>query len=217
MTLVLLRGPSNNVVPLYPIVEKIPNTGTFVWTPATTLQPDVTHYGIQLIDDQTGAYQYTTQFGISNPAVAASSFTTTATITATASSLSQTSVIAPTSSAISSSGIAVSSFTSSLASGAPIYSANSTRVTTTYITLTGTAPTSTFVASTGAPGNVTVIQPTISPSVPATLQTSTATGSGAGSSTAAASTPVSTGAAGRLARNAGGALAGLGAVVVFML
>jgi hypothetical protein len=67
VTLVLLRGPSDNVVPMYPIVEKVPNSGSYEWTPSTSLENDVTHYGIQLIDDATGQYQYTTQFGISNP------------------------------------------------------------------------------------------------------------------------------------------------------
>ncbi|KAG0643320.1 Ser-Thr-rich glycosyl-phosphatidyl-inositol-anchored membrane family-domain-containing protein [Tuber brumale] len=75
VTLLLLRGPSTNVVPLYPIVEKAPNTGTFSWTPAADLEADVSRYGIQLIDDATGKYQYTTQFGISNsnPSVVSSS------------------------------------------------------------------------------------------------------------------------------------------------
>jgi len=73
VTLVLLRGPSTNVVPLYPIAEKIANTGVYVWTPSAALQPDTTHYGIQLIVDATGQFQYTTQFGISNPAYGASS------------------------------------------------------------------------------------------------------------------------------------------------
>lgn len=72
VTLVLLRGPSENVVPMYPIVEKVPNTGSYEWTPSTSLEADVTHYGIQLIDDATGQYQYTTQFGISNSGGASS-------------------------------------------------------------------------------------------------------------------------------------------------
>jgi hypothetical protein len=66
VTLLLLRGPSTNVVPLYAIVEKTPNSGSYKWTPSTSLEDDVTHYGIQLIDDATGQYQYTTQFGVSN-------------------------------------------------------------------------------------------------------------------------------------------------------
>jgi len=57
VTLVLLRGPSENIIPLYPIVEKVPNTGSYVWTPATDLEADVTHYGIQLIVDSNGQYQ----------------------------------------------------------------------------------------------------------------------------------------------------------------
>lgn len=65
--LVLLRGPAENIKPLYAIVEGASNTGSFSWTPASDLEPDTTHYGIQLICDESGAYQYTTQFGISNP------------------------------------------------------------------------------------------------------------------------------------------------------
>jgi hypothetical protein len=73
VTIVLLRGPSTNVLPLYPIAEGIENTGTFQWTPSTDLEDDVTHYGLQLIVDATGQYQYTTQFGISNPSKASGS------------------------------------------------------------------------------------------------------------------------------------------------
>jgi len=69
VTLLLLRGPSNNVLPLYPIVENTPNTGTYEWTPAADLEDDITGYGIQLIVDSSGQYQYSTQFGISNPGV----------------------------------------------------------------------------------------------------------------------------------------------------
>jgi hypothetical protein len=64
VTLLLLRGPSENVVPLYPIVENVLNTGSYVWTPKTDLENDVARYGIQLIVDATGQYQYTSQFGI---------------------------------------------------------------------------------------------------------------------------------------------------------
>ncbi|KAF2168389.1 hypothetical protein M409DRAFT_21140 [Zasmidium cellare ATCC 36951] len=69
VTLVLLKGPSSNAVPQYPIVEKTDNDGSYVWTPSKDLAPSegAEGYGIQLIDDATGQYQYTTQFGISNP------------------------------------------------------------------------------------------------------------------------------------------------------
>lgn len=66
MSLVLLRGPSTNVLPLETIVQGIENSGHYSWTPSTSLQDDVTHYGLQLIEDTTGHFQYSTQFGISN-------------------------------------------------------------------------------------------------------------------------------------------------------
>ncbi|KAL2826824.1 Ser-Thr-rich glycosyl-phosphatidyl-inositol-anchored membrane family-domain-containing protein [Aspergillus cavernicola] len=70
ISLVLLRGPSTNVVPLAAIAENIQNTGSYVWTPSTTLEPDVTHYGLLLVVEtgaNKGAYQWSTQFGIENP------------------------------------------------------------------------------------------------------------------------------------------------------
>lgn len=77
VSLVLLRGPSTNVKPLYAIAENIPNNGKFSWTPSTQLQNDVTHYGLLLVDDATGQYQYSTQFGIKNPGSGAAPSVTT--------------------------------------------------------------------------------------------------------------------------------------------
>lgn len=65
VSLLLLRGPSINVVPIQTLAEGINNSGSFVWTPAATLEADSSRYGLQLIDDVTGQYQYSTQFGIS--------------------------------------------------------------------------------------------------------------------------------------------------------
>jgi hypothetical protein len=73
VTILLLNGPSTNIQVLYPIVEKISNSGSYSWTPKTNLAADVTHYGIQIIDDATGAYQYSPQFGIKNTASASGS------------------------------------------------------------------------------------------------------------------------------------------------
>lgn len=73
VTLVLLRGPSENVQPLYAIAEKIANNGKFEWTPKDDLEPDTTHYGLQIIDDATGQYQWSTQFGIKNDDYSSSS------------------------------------------------------------------------------------------------------------------------------------------------
>ncbi|KAH8428104.1 GPI anchored serine-threonine rich protein [Aspergillus melleus] len=73
VSLVLMRGPSTNVVPIDTIAEQIPNSGRFEWTPSTSLEDDVTHYGLLLIDEGTGQYQYSTQFGVKNPNQAVSS------------------------------------------------------------------------------------------------------------------------------------------------
>jgi len=66
VSLLLWRGPGNNLVFLKPIADAVDNTGTFVWTPDASLDDDVTHYGIQLVSEDTGNYQWSTQFGVSN-------------------------------------------------------------------------------------------------------------------------------------------------------
>ncbi|KAJ5255408.1 hypothetical protein N7505_010559 [Penicillium chrysogenum] len=73
ISLVLLRGPSNNVVPLKTLAESIPNSGEFKWTPGSDLEADTTHYGLLLVVEGTGQYQYSTQFGISAAAGSGSS------------------------------------------------------------------------------------------------------------------------------------------------
>jgi hypothetical protein len=75
VSLILLKGPSNNAVYYETIVEGIANTGSYTWTPETTLPGTVGNkgYGIQLIDDVNGQYQYSTQFGIKNDEVVSSS------------------------------------------------------------------------------------------------------------------------------------------------
>ncbi|KAJ6119445.1 GPI anchored serine-threonine rich protein [Penicillium sp. IBT 18751x] len=92
VSLVLLRGPSSNVVPLETIVENIDNTGSYTWTPPANLDVDTTHYGLLLVVEGTGAYQWSTQFGISagadtssssSSSVAAATTTTAAAVTET--------------------------------------------------------------------------------------------------------------------------------------
>jgi hypothetical protein len=68
VSVLLLKGPSTNVVKFGPsIAEGISNSGSLAWTPASTLEATngPNGYGIQIIDDVTGQYQYSTQFGIS--------------------------------------------------------------------------------------------------------------------------------------------------------
>lgn len=93
----LLRGPSTNIIPLYPIVEKIKNTGTYTWTPATDLEIDITHYGLQLIVDSTGEFQWSTQFGISNDGSVPTAPTVPTTTTSSSSSTSTSSTSTSTS------------------------------------------------------------------------------------------------------------------------
>lgn len=68
VSVLLLKGPSTNVVKFGPsLAEGIVNGGSLSWTPAADLPvtADNTGYGLQIIDDVTGQYQYSTQFGIS--------------------------------------------------------------------------------------------------------------------------------------------------------
>ncbi|KAK6348128.1 hypothetical protein TWF718_005942 [Orbilia javanica] len=90
VTILLLRGPSTNILPLYPIVEEIPNTGSYLWTPKTSLEPDTTHYGIQIIIDANGQYQYSTQFGVSNPDYSPASSSASSSAAATTSAVPTT-------------------------------------------------------------------------------------------------------------------------------
>ncbi|OAX82462.1 hypothetical protein ACJ72_03194 [Emergomyces africanus] len=66
VSLILLRGPSNNVKPIGIIADSIKNDGSYEWTPSTDLEGDVSHYGILLVVEGIGQYQYSTQFGIKN-------------------------------------------------------------------------------------------------------------------------------------------------------
>ncbi|KAF2773812.1 hypothetical protein EJ03DRAFT_370678 [Teratosphaeria nubilosa] len=68
ISLLLLKGPSTNMVIDSTIANNIDNSGYFLWTPSTSLvsTDDANGYGIELIVYGTGDYQYSTQFGISN-------------------------------------------------------------------------------------------------------------------------------------------------------
>lgn len=67
ISIVLLRGPSKNVEPIDTLADKVDNDGKFEWTPSKNLEPDTTHYGIMIVVEKTGQYQYSTQFGVKNP------------------------------------------------------------------------------------------------------------------------------------------------------
>ncbi|KAF2729304.1 hypothetical protein EJ04DRAFT_568755 [Polyplosphaeria fusca] len=194
VSILLLKGPSTNVVPIKTLAEGIANSGSLTFTPSTDLEAstDATGYGIQLIDDVTGQYQYSTQFGISNDNPVSSA----------ASSLA---------SAASSYGGGYGTPTSSVpsyeTSSAPLY--NTTIIASSYVT--------SHVASTGYPvHNSSIVLPTKSMSVPSSLKTS-ATGSNPSppASTSAPSPPASTGAASSL--RAGFGLVGALAAAMYVL
>lgn len=75
VSIVLLIGPSTDVQDLSCIVNDIPNSGSYVWTPSNDLVPYGNHnYGLKIISDESQNYkfQFSTQFGISNSNVQSS-------------------------------------------------------------------------------------------------------------------------------------------------
>ncbi|KAL2049038.1 hypothetical protein ABVK25_010709 [Lepraria finkii] len=75
VSIVLLIGPSTDIQDLSCIVNDIPNSGSYVWTPSNDLVPYGNHnYGLKIISDESQNYkfQFSTQFGISNSNVQSS-------------------------------------------------------------------------------------------------------------------------------------------------
>ncbi|EME83317.1 uncharacterized protein MYCFIDRAFT_215265 [Pseudocercospora fijiensis CIRAD86] len=223
VTLVLLKGPSSNAVPQYPIVEKTENNGSYVWTPKDDLEPtdNAQGYGIQLIDDATGQYQYTTQFGISNP-----DYKKPVSSSSSSSSSQSKTPTAPTSSSYNSKApyptetpLVVTAYTTYCPEKTTLTWANYTYTTSGTITLpcpggcTVTAPYS-APKGTGVPSypqNITMVAPT--GSVPSTLSTASAT-SPIASATYQGPPAASTGGASSLAMSFFGVVAAGGAAVL---
>lgn len=200
ISILLLRGPSENVKPLgAPLVEGLDNEGSFIWTPSADLEADTTHYGIQIIDDVNGQYQYSPQFGISKENCEAASTTAEPTAKPTASDTSK-GYDEPKSTKHS--GYDKPSSTEHGGYGKPSTTVDMS---------------STRIASTGSPAfNSTILSGTKSLTVPASLMTTT---SGSPVTNLPSSTnselPESTGAASGI--RAGLGLAGAVAGLVFML
>jgi len=177
VSVLLLKGPSTNVVKFGPsLAEGIANSGSLAWTPSADLEATSgpNGYGIQIIDDVTGQYQYSTQFGISKEGCVAGS-----------------SSVRPASSTGGSGGYPVSTpaASKSTPAGYPVSTPAVSSV---------APPKSTLVYSTGAPvANNSIIQPTKPITVPSSLKPS-ATGSAATSKL-----PEATGAASALQAGAG--------------
>ncbi|KAH6639245.1 Ser-Thr-rich glycosyl-phosphatidyl-inositol-anchored membrane family-domain-containing protein [Boeremia exigua] len=202
ISLLLLRGPSTNVVPIQTLAEGINNSGSFLWTPASTLEADSSRYGLQLIDDVTGQYQYSTQFGISKDdcaVVVSSSSAAPVVPSSSAAPVVPSSSAAPVAPSSTPAGYPVAS---SSAAGYPV-------APTTVKTSVAPYPTTvkTVAPSASAPGyNGTIVNPTGSLRPSAT---------GAANGTSSALLPESTGAAASI--KAGLGLVGAAAFAALML
>lgn len=218
ISLVLLRGPSTNVQPIKTLAESIDNSGSYEWTPSKDLEPDTTHYGLLLVVEGTGQYQYSTQFGVENPeyhvgaSSAASSTDAPATTTAASheetasfrtlySTQEYTKTICPKCSseaAAASSATATSAASSTTLSTIPVAVASSSSTTSTSTSTSASSPAVT--SSTAAPSDADAVS-------------ASATASASSSSSAPSS--VFTGAANRNAVGLGAVAAGVLAVLAF--
>jgi len=97
ISILLWRGPGEALVFLKPIADSVENTGTFSWTPDSSLENDITHYGLQVISEASGQFQWSTQFGVINDAPPAVSSSTSSGPTDAPSSSSLKSSLKPTS------------------------------------------------------------------------------------------------------------------------
>ncbi|KAH2851108.1 hypothetical protein KXV85_004845 [Aspergillus fumigatus] len=172
VSLVLLRGPSTNVVPIETLADSIPNSGSFSWTPSTSLEPDTTHYGLLLVVEGTGQYQYSTQFGISNPGYTGST--------------SQSSSTSPTATETKSSSATESSSSKSSTTGKPETTTTTTPPTTTATSGSASADSTTTASETPA---TTLVTQSSTANVPTSTVVVSVPNSSAGSSSGASGSP----------------------------
>ncbi|CAI7613672.1 unnamed protein product [Penicillium discolor] len=181
ISLVLLRGPSNNVVPLKTLAD-----GEFKWTPGSDLEADVSHYGLLLVVEGTGQYQYSTQFGLSAAAGSSSSSTTAAATTETSAAETTPAASAPASSTV----------------------IESVEITTTICPETETTAAATTPAPKVTATGVSPVGPPSSTPVSSIRLTTSAIPSGTASASPSASSPVFN-SAGRNAASFGAVMAGV--------
>lgn len=173
VSVLLLKGPSSNVVKFGPaLAEGIANSGSLAWTPAADLEAtngSPTGYGIQIIDDVTGQYQYSTQFGISaGPCAVSSSSSSAAATSATPASVASSSVAAG--------GYGYSAGQESsapIATSTPKPAASSTYVTVAPYPTTVVTQSSSIICSTTVAGNGSVVMPSGSMTVPSSSNATT--------------------------------------------
>jgi len=86
VTILFLKGPATNVIPVGTVVAGTPNVGSYEgWVPAADLPDSTEGYALQIICDKDGTYQWSTQFGFSNLGVTSdkTGTTTPATVSTT--------------------------------------------------------------------------------------------------------------------------------------
>ena len=69
--LVLNKGSPPQLTPLYPLVEKLANNGSFAWRPCQNLPTGLAKYTVKLIAERAGqydTYQYSNTFQLYGPA-----------------------------------------------------------------------------------------------------------------------------------------------------
>ncbi|KAL9584778.1 MAG: hypothetical protein Q9212_001908 [Teloschistes hypoglaucus] len=230
----LLRGPSTNVVPIACIAENIPNNGQFVYTFPTSLTPDISHYGLRIIDSKAGTFQYSTQFGVRNDVVhQTSSSSATASVSQVSDGQVQASTGTQTSKTSSTQTATGSVLVTSVVANATATSLTpvSTSSANSSIVIVATTHIPIPIPHSGASYTLTVLQPSKNLTIPASLKTTqtqattkiTASASSLSSSTSGTGSPIVPGPTGSAPSSgsgkiiAGSLLAGLGAMAAFIL
>ncbi|ODM23884.1 hypothetical protein SI65_01474 [Aspergillus cristatus] len=223
ISLVLLRGPSTNVQPIDTLAESIDNSGHFDWTPSTDLEPDTTHYGLMLVVEGSGQYQYSTQFGVKNEehgaaSSSAASSSTPATTETAVSNGDGLHTIYSTEKFVTTRCPKCSAEASAASASATSTSAASATTLSSIPVSTGTS--SAAVSSSSAsvtPSSSSVAAATSTEASPsdAAAVTGSDSGSASGSASSSAPTSVFTGAADRNAVGLGAVAAGMLAVFAF--
>jgi len=225
VSLVLCHGPGSNcVLSDTAIAEGVPaDQKSYDWKVPCTLTPGVqstsTGYGMLIIVDGTGEFQYSTQFSVlENDACASSSGSGTVTSSATASTSSVTSLIS-TITKSTSSGIVIPPPAYATGSSASASWGNFTATAFPTGTLSGYLPGTTWIVSTSGSVVYTVTgETTPTATVGASTLTTVVGGTSAGFSATATSSNASAFTGG--AANIGSSFAGIvvaGAVAVFAL
>ncbi|KAI5807741.1 GPI anchored serine-threonine rich protein [Peziza echinospora] len=153
--IVLYKGPGSNIIPQYALASKIPNTGTFVWTPETTFPDTKEGYGIRIIVVKDGQHQWSTQFGFSNPAETTTSASvptgnTTSTKSATASASTSHSVTVSSNRTTTTTSKASTMTTVTTSASTLILTASETEEATTTAEPTGNTTTTTIASGNAA-------------------------------------------------------------------